>query len=648
MKSTEATPRITGKCVVAAFILGVAGCQEARSSNWTDVPLPLPRALADAGAAPPVATASPSASCVPRPARLVFAHAQPNPRSYANTVVHPQIATSPDSRLLATPGIEGAIVVYDLATGAVRGELLQHRGEVRGVAFIDSTTLVSVGVDGFVRVWDLARGTPTAELDLGTEPTTLAVSPRDGTVAIGATDGKLRLLPRSGAAPRVIDAHSREVHRVAFRPDGTEIASVGADGMVYRYQADGSGRLAQYNLAGRFKRCSLAFRPGTDEIAIGETDGVVLLIGPNHRLRQLSEWSNAIGRRGNTPTDVAFAFSGDGQRLAAQTRARGNVSNFALVDVVHDRGWVADAASGGGFSCAVAADWSADGRRIALMDCDHSVALFDPTTRRTVGGRSPQFDDRSPEHALRHLSHSARYQLEDRVARALGATFLPERDEACEALRSRVARDETGGFSCGAGLAFAGKSDGSIGVYRGSASKWERSYTPHSSRGVFRHVRRLTVSPDGLHVASWADDGAVVVASAAAPHPTTRERRGIGGVTRIGFSPDSRFLAIWSTTTLRVLRLADGAMLRIEDGVASDESGAFELLPEAPVVDHRGITTPEGAAVVRAKLRVRLGDIAAGDLVTLEQARSLAKPGLARGFLSGAAPPAVALSACPP
>ncbi len=626
-------------CVVAA------GCKGAEGAPRYDVPLPPAREPQGSSRAPAAATVE-APRCASRPARLVFAHAQPMPRSFAHRLFQPVIAMSPDSRLLATPGIEGAIVVYDLATGSVRGELLQHRGEVRAVAFLDATTLASAGVDGIVRVWDLTREGPSVEADLGVELTALAASPRDGTMVVGAKDGKLRWLARSGGPPRVVEGHRGVVYRVAFHPDGGEVASVGADGMVYAFQADGSQRQPRYNLAGHLPRCSLAFRPGTHQIALAELGETILLLGPDRQITRLSAWSDKIGTAGNTPGDVAFAFSGDGLQLAVQTRAWATDTNFGIADVVRDRGWFMGDASD--LPCPVATAWSADGRRVARMGCDHSVTLFDPVARRTTGGRAPPFDNLSSGYPLHHATKEVRADLEDRVALAASGTFAAERDAACETLRTRVDPDGTGAFACAAGLAFSGQGDGSVRVYSTQLRKWQSSYAPHLARATFRQVRRVAASPDGLRVASWADDGSIVVASAAPPHATLLQRRGIGGVTRIGWSADGRFVAVWSTAALRVLRMADGAMLRVEDGVASDDGGTFELLPDAPVVDSQGIASPQGAAQVRAKLRVRVGDFATGDLATLEQAATLEQRGLARAFFAGAAPTTGALAFCPP
>ena len=92
-----------------------------------------------------------------------------------------------------------------------------------------------------------------------------------------------------------------------------------------------------------------------------------------------------------------------------------------------------------------------DGRRIARVGCDHSVVLLDPVARRTTGGRSPPFDNFSPEHVLRHVK-AAVLEREDRAARTAGGTFRPERDAACEALRVRRDGVGTGAFAGGSGL----------------------------------------------------------------------------------------------------------------------------------------------------------------------------------------------------
>ena len=75
------------------------------------------------------------------------------------------VAIAPDGTWLATGSNDGAVRIWDPATGQQRAALTGHAGPVRAVAIApDGSWLASGGQDGTVRIWDPATGQQRAEL----------------------------------------------------------------------------------------------------------------------------------------------------------------------------------------------------------------------------------------------------------------------------------------------------------------------------------------------------------------------------------------------------------------------------------------------------------------------------------------------------
>src|SRR5207237_1269566 len=67
------------------------------------------------------------------------------------------VAFSPNGKLLASPGNDGTVRLWNRATGQPVGAPLRSRGVVQGVAFShDGKLLASGSFDGTVRLWQVS------------------------------------------------------------------------------------------------------------------------------------------------------------------------------------------------------------------------------------------------------------------------------------------------------------------------------------------------------------------------------------------------------------------------------------------------------------------------------------------------------------
>ena len=251
------------------------------------------------------------------------------------------VALTPDGKTLATAGADGAVKLWDVPAGKLRGTLQRHETPALVLAFSgDGRHVTSVGADGTVLVWDLAGKRCCKSLRLG--PTLFgvaALSPDGQTLA--ATVSRLAGPPRqidevslwdlkTGKARGKLRGHRWLTMRLGFAPDGKALATTGlrprtpADGppdergdflIMETKLWDLSGGKVFGPTQGGF---ALAFSPDGKTLATSNYDWAV-------RRHGIDLWDvNGFGKRralnlGSSAS--AVCFSPDGQTLAAANDA---------------------------------------------------------------------------------------------------------------------------------------------------------------------------------------------------------------------------------------------------------------------------------------------------------------------------------------
>ncbi|MCE7985516.1 MAG: hypothetical protein DYG89_30445 [Caldilinea sp. CFX5] len=223
------------------------------------------------------------------------------------------LALSRDGQTIAANGPDGAIRLWQRATGTLLRTLTGHSATVQALAFSpDGQRLVSGAWDQSLRYWQLPTGDSLRTWQGYTnEVTALALSPGGGTLISAATDATLA---RWDVATRQVGAIQATATgaalALAFHPAGQSLAVGGAQGLrLWTLAAD---QLAlRQSLRGQCDAIvALAFHPTGTLLAGASRDGAICL------------WDEATGGlrqllQGHRRTVAALAFSPDGRHLVS-------------------------------------------------------------------------------------------------------------------------------------------------------------------------------------------------------------------------------------------------------------------------------------------------------------------------------------------
>jgi YD repeat-containing protein len=187
-----------------------------------------------------------------------------------------KLAWSPGSSRLACVGGDGAVAIW--RPGPARGP---YGERVRALAWSPGGQRFVTGDDnGRIQLWEVSAHREPEELGHRFEHPVRAIgwSPDERLLATGHNDGTVWLWgPNANDEPIELGRHRRDVHDVAWSPDGSRVVTVGDDNFlkVWRVPTDNPGQ-AELScvLAVDGTLNGLAWRPGSELLAIAGSHGV--------------------------------------------------------------------------------------------------------------------------------------------------------------------------------------------------------------------------------------------------------------------------------------------------------------------------------------------------------------------------------------
>ncbi|MCY2994187.1 MAG: hypothetical protein NTY19_40875 [Planctomycetota bacterium] len=286
------------------------------------------------------------------------------------------VCWSPDGATLISVAGDGTVQMWNAESGQVQRTQQGDAGPLLGVAIApDGGHFATAGADGTVRLWDTSGDQPvrilTGHVGL---VTSVAWSPGSELIASTGHDRTVRLWAAgTGQELQVLRGHTNWVHRVAWNWASKSLASVGNDGTAWLWDRSGAGQCWLTGQLMTGPRCFWS-PDGSALASVGADNDVrVWQPGPASPLRIL---------RGHTNWVYDVAWSPDGKRLASG----GQDNTVCIWDWPEGR---LVRTLTGHRDAIHRVVWSPDGQRLATSSLDTTVRIWDAQTgesRKTLAG----------------------------------------------------------------------------------------------------------------------------------------------------------------------------------------------------------------------------------------------------------------------
>lgn len=141
-----------------------------------------------------------------------------------------RVQFSPDGQTIATAGADGTVKLWSLEDGTLLDSLEGHRDEVLSIEFSperqQERMIASSSADSTIRIWKL--DSPVVTFPHNNRVYDVSFRPNDKMFASGGWQ-TIRLWSQDGTLTSINKAHDSIVNSIRFSPDGSILASAGAE-----------------------------------------------------------------------------------------------------------------------------------------------------------------------------------------------------------------------------------------------------------------------------------------------------------------------------------------------------------------------------------------------------------------------------------
>lgn len=283
---------------------------------------------------------------------------------------------SPDGKLLASASADDTVRVWSIEQNKELYKFSGHGGKASEVSFSpDGQTLASASADKTVKLWRLQTVLPTFSGN------SLSISPDGQTLAVSNQQGIITLRKRDGTFLRSFNAHTGEIIKVIFHPQGKNLVSIGRDNQVKIWDLSGN-LLKSWQGHDTNHQSAIPFVPIPD-ISLSPDGNQIVTIGGIDK--KIKIWNYTGDLLKSWQNDEQFltkvVFSPDGKKLATAGDKTVKLWNLSG-ELLQISGHQANISS---------VNFSPDGKMIATAGADNAIKLWHSQTGQML--RSFQHSD---------------------------------------------------------------------------------------------------------------------------------------------------------------------------------------------------------------------------------------------------------------